>query len=107
MTPKQPPTVAEELAHRHDCRYGLKGAAVRLRDRAGFYRIASTQWVAAGRLLLAVYPDGQPPPATREWCAAADATLVEDWPVACCRPRRRHPVTPDPAAPEATRDDRP
>lgn len=55
-------TVADELARRQGCRYGLRGVLVELDGVDGLYAVRSSEWGRDGRLLLRlVRPDDLPP----------------------------------------------
>jgi hypothetical protein len=77
-------TVAEELANREKCRYGLGGVTVRLgAGRSGSkVTVESTHWDQAETLQV-VLSDGRTFPAHQLY-------LCSIWPVACCEPKQRH-----------------
>lgn len=55
-------TVADELARRQGCRYGLRGVLVALDGVDGLYAVRSSAWGRDGRLLLRVArPEDVPP----------------------------------------------
>jgi hypothetical protein len=103
-----------ELDLRDGCRYGLSDVPIRVHGHEGSYRIFGTHWDAKSELRLTAYPEGprprewvctdpdthkyshtmacynpQFPPGTLHDVAAIDCTLLDRWPVVCCRPRRR------------------
>src|SRR5579884_799378 len=75
-------TVADELSNRNNCRYRLSGVMVAVDGSGPGLPVSRTCWDKSGRLVL-VLEDGQQVGANR-------CHLRSQWPVACCRPKRRN-----------------
>lgn len=69
--------VAEALARRRNCRYGLAGVQMRHVPTGQEFRCQGTVWGKDDSLLI--YPDK---------VRAEDCVLLAPWPVVCCRPSR-------------------
>ncbi len=80
-------TVAEELANRGRCCYGLRGVLVAVDGYGGPVGIASASWGDGGLLELTL-ADGRSFPADR-------LVLRSPWPVVCCVPRSPNPWNRD------------
>jgi hypothetical protein len=52
----------DELEARRDCRYGLRGVAIRVEGHDELYRIYSTAWAAGKELRIKAYPASGPEP---------------------------------------------
>jgi hypothetical protein len=76
-----PDSLALALRARRNCRAGLVGLRVRTTEGQTL-RIASTVWGQGSQLVISL-DDGSP---SGLYCYAATLTLVDRWPVRCCRP---------------------
>jgi hypothetical protein len=76
----QPVTIKAELERRNNCRYGLRGVRIQVRDYADQeFIIHSTRWDDRDRLTIRVDDeDGE-----RLYVDAADCFLMSSWPVVC------------------------
>ena len=80
-------TIADELANRDRCSYGLVGVSVAVDDEGAAVAIGSTRWGDGGVLELTL-ADGRTFPADR-------LALRSPWPVVCCMPRVANPWNRD------------
>jgi hypothetical protein len=83
-TPGPPIVLADELANRRNCRFGLKGVAVSTTPAGPTTPIDHTRWDAHTRLVV-VLDDAE-----RTEAIADELYLRSRWPWRCCRPRVFH-----------------
>ncbi len=92
-----PPTLADHLARRNRCRYGLGGVSIRCND-GGVHVISHTYWDEGSKLVI-VLDNG-------ERISPEDCVLASKWPVVCCKrtlgPRRPAVTSATPRTPNPT-----
>src|SRR5262249_28421142 len=102
----RPRTVAAELRRRRDCRYGLRGVRIGVRDEPGAAFVCdASSWDEHGRLVIDLVPEARweefersrprglitmaqllayaPPPHLRRGVPAERCLLLSDWPEVC------------------------
>lgn len=106
-------TVKEECLARNQCRYGLQGVRMRHEPTGREFECQGSEWGEKGQLLVystaeeMVYYPGKGPEEpfglisladidlvnsrSSETVPAEECVILSEWPVVCCRPRKKHP----------------
>jgi hypothetical protein len=109
-------TTVQQEHEARGCRAGLQGVHVTVLEHPGEFIIAGSRWTRDRQLVLNVYPADGPrpvlfrcvnpkehqswhtaecyssptwPPGTLHGVPESACTLSSEWPVVCCKPRRR------------------